>query len=173
VADRDLNITAVFSDCGRFRHILRACWDSSRPTLGWICLNPSQAGRPGDDGLVVGDPSVRKMANFSADNGYGSLVLANLFDFIATDPRDMKAAGYPRSSDANDWIRTVAWEARGHVVCAWGTNARKLSRPAEVLGLLRAVGARPLALRVTPDGVPWHPLMLPYSCKLVDLEVTG
>ncbi|HEX7687318.1 MAG TPA: DUF1643 domain-containing protein [Burkholderiaceae bacterium] len=173
MSDRDLNITAVFSDCGRFRHILRACWDSSRPTLGWICLNPSQAGRPGGDGFVVGDPSVRKMAGFSADNGYGGLVLANLFDFIATDPREMKAAGYPRSPNADDWIRTAAREAGGHVVCAWGTNARKLSRPTEVLALLRSAGARTMALRLTDDGIPWHPLMLPYSCKLVDLEVRG
>lgn len=166
MADRELNITAVFSDCGRFRHILRACWDSSRPTLGWCGLNPSDAGRLGPDGFAIGDPSARKMAGFSDRLGFGSLVLANLYPFIATLPSDLKAAGYPRSADADDWIRTMAREACGQVVCAWGTNARKLSRPAEVLDLLRAAGARTHALRVTDDGIPWHPLMLPYSCTL-------
>jgi hypothetical protein len=166
VADRDLNISAVFSDCGRFRHILRAYWDSSRPTLGWCCLNPSQAGRLGPDGFAIGDPSARKMVGFSDRLGFGSLVLANLYDFAATDPDDLKGAGYPRSPNADFWIRKMAQEAAGQVVCAWGTNARKLSRPAEVLALLRAAGACPQALRVTPDGIPWHPLMLPYSCTL-------
>lgn len=170
MSDRDLNISAVFSDCGKFRHILRACWDSSLPALGFCCLNPSTAGRPGRFGRATeGDPSVRKMAGFSERLGYGALVLVNLFDYIATDPKDLKAAGYPRSEDRDHWIRKMAQECDGNVVCAWGANARNLSRPVDVLDMLRSMGVKPKALRLSADGTPWHPLMLPYSCELIDV----
>lgn len=170
MSDRDLNISAVFSDCGRFRQILRARWDTSRPTLGWLCLNPSDAGRLDPAlGYVKGDPSVRKMAGFSDRLGFGALVLGNLYDYIATYPKDLKSAGYPRSLDADQWLARLVQEAGGQVVCGWGRNAAKLSRPAEVLAQLRALGAKPKALLLLDDGTPGHPLMLPYSCQLQDL----
>lgn len=168
MADRDLNISAVFSDCGKFRHLLRASWDVALPTLGVIALNPSQAGRRGPEGFAVADPSARKIAGFADRLGFGGFVLGNLYDFIATDPKDMKRAGYPRSPACDDYLRTLVQESCGSVLCAWGTNARGLSRPREVLSLLRSLGVKPKALRLTDDGIPWHPLMLPYTCTLTE-----
>lgn len=168
MSDRDLHFSAVFSECGAFRHLLRSWWDSSRPTLGVIAYNPSDAGRMGPEGFVVGDPTARKIAGFADRLGFGGFVLGNLYDFIATKPLVLKRAGYPRSVECDAWLHTVVQESGGRVLCAWGTNARGLARPAEVLMLLRSLGAKPQALRIADDGIPWHPLMLPYTCTLLE-----
>jgi len=169
MSDRDQHFSAVFSDCGAYRHLLRSWWDPARPTLGVIAYNPSEAGRQGPEGFAVGDPSARKIAGFADRLGFGSFVLGNCFDFIATKPLALKRAGYPRSAECDAWLRTVVQESGGNVLCAWGTNARGLARPAEVLALLRELGVKPKALRITDDGIPWHPLMLPYTCTLLEL----
>lgn len=169
MADRDLHFSAVFSDCGTYRHLLRSWWNSSRPTLGVIALNPSEAGRVVVDGVVRGDPSARKIAGFADRLGFGGFVLGNCFDYIATKPLALKRAGYPRSAECDAWLRTVVQEGNGNVLCAWGTNARGLSRPGEVLALLGSLGVNPKALKITDDGIPWHPLMLPYTCSLLEL----
>jgi hypothetical protein len=155
--------SAVFSDCGRFRHILRRSWDVSRPSVGYICLNPSIAGSD------IDDPSVMRMVGFADRLGFGGFSLANLYDFIATDPKDLKRGGFQRSPEADEWIRRVVQETT-EVICAWGAHARGLSRPDEVMALLRGLGVRPKALALTADGIPRHPLMLPYSCELIELE---
>jgi hypothetical protein len=53
------------------------------------------------------------------------------------------------------------------MVCvAWGANVAGLSRPDEVLKLLREMGASIRCLRITRRGYPQHPLMLPSDCTL-------
>jgi hypothetical protein len=148
---------AVFSPCGRFRHLLWRCWDASLPTLGLCCLNPSKAAADRED------QSSRKFRGFAERLGCGSYITSNLYDWIATDPKDLKAAGYPVSDQNDSAIGIVAHLAQVFV-CAWGAEARGLSRPAEVMKLVRGAGARPMALALTADGIPRHPLMLPYSC---------
>lgn len=150
---------AVFSPCGRFRHLLWRCWDAALPTMGYCCLNPSTAGKD------VEDQSSLKFRGFAERNGCGSYITSNLYDFKATDPKDLKAAGYPLSEQADHAIRVAAQLSRIFVV-AWGANARGLSRPIEVLALLRSLGVKPFALALTADGIPRHPLMLPYSSEL-------
>lgn len=149
---------ARFSPCGRFRLLLWERWAASRPMLVWCLFNPSVAGQDGRT-----DPTWRKGRGFSERLGYGGQVFCNLFDFVATKPANLRAAGYPCSS-GNDWaILEAAGMGDGTVVCAWGALARGLDRPREVVSLLAAAGARPVCLGTTDDGLPRHPLMLPYS----------
>lgn len=163
-----MNRSAVFSDCGRFRHIIRVNWDAGRPNVAWCCANPSQAGKE-VEGVVVSDQSATKMVGFSDRLGYGSYSLVNGFDFIATDPADLKRAGYPRSEEVDEWIARAIQESSDRVViCGWGAIYRGLARPAELLKLIRHHGGRPMALARTADGIPRHPLMLPYTCTLTE-----
>lgn len=153
--------TAVFSDCNRFRQRLSIRWGEG-PALAWCCLNPSVAGAPGPGGAMLFDPSARKMRGFSERLGFNAYDLVNLWSFVATDWRDVRAAGFPRHVDDDMHLEQVLrWAPK--VIVAWGTHCEGLSRPAEVLRMLKAWGVRPFALRVT-RGIPHHPLMLPYSC---------
>jgi hypothetical protein len=146
---------ALISACGLFRYWLTRTWDPALPVLVFVMLNPSTADARLDD------PTIRKCIEFARRMGYGGIVVVNLFAFRATNPKDLKAAGYQVGRDNDQYIKE-ACQGRD-VVCAWGSNARGLARPSVVLALLRAWGVMPMALRLTDDGVPWHPLMLSYN----------
>lgn len=157
---------AIFSECGRFRHILWERWDESKPMLPWCLWNPSQAGRPDQGGTRRPDPTWTKGLGFSKRLGYGGQVFCNPYDFIATKPKDLKKAGYPRSDDADAWILKACAMGDGKVIVGWGALGRGLVRPGEVLALIRGAGYQPMALGFTEDGLPRHPLMLAYDTPL-------
>lgn len=151
---------AVFSECGQFRYVLAREWDAGLPTLGYCALNPSIAGDTDED------QSSMKFRGFAERLGYGGYLTCNLYAWISTDPRGLKAAGYPVGPVNDMHIRRSL--AGLDVICAWGGNAAKLSRPRAVLSLLREIGARTLALKINSDGTPAHPLYLP--CTLQPTE---
>jgi hypothetical protein len=158
-----VNRGAIISACGKFRYWLTREWDEERDRLLFIMLNPSTADAEEDD------PTIRKCVGFAQRLGYGRLLVVNLYAYRATDPKALKIAGYPVGPE-NDTHIKIALNAANGVVCAWGVNARGLSRPAEVLSIIREHQATPMALRLTDDGIPWHPLMLPYTCTPVPLS---
>jgi len=159
--------TADISECGQFRYMLRRVWTTLLPPLVFVMLNPSTA-----DG-EVDDHTIRKCCEFARLLGFGGIVVVNLFAYRATKPAALKAAGYPVGPENDAWIRRAVAEmvemGGSTVVCAWGANARRLARPREVLALLRGLGVKPMALQLTEDGIPNHPLMLPYTCTLLEI----
>ena len=157
---------AIFSDCGLFRHLLWDRWDESKPVLPWVLFNPSQAGKV-VDGAKIPDPTWTKGVGFSTRLGYGGQVFANPYDFISTNPKGLKAAGYPFSEYNDRYILDACRMGDGKVICAWGALGRKLARPVEVLSMIRKAGFRPMALGFTADRLPRHPLMLGYDTALV------
>lgn len=160
-----MSLQAIFSPCGRYRHLIWDVWDESLPVLPWVLFNPSQAGKE-VDGARIPDPTWTKGVGFSKRLGYGGLVFANPFDFISTEPKGLKAAGYPCSPENDGYILQACRMGDGKVVCAWGALGRGLSRPPEVLAMIRKAGFQPMALGFTADGLPRHPLMLGYDTQL-------
>lgn len=84
-------------------------------------------------------------------------------------PADLKRAGYLVGPQNDEHIAECVFKHhepfRDNLLCAWGANAAGLSRPKEVLTMLRNFGVRSRALHFTNAGIPSHPLMLPYSCR--------
>ncbi|MCY1169393.1 hypothetical protein D9M73_94210 [compost metagenome] len=154
---------ALVSPCGKFRYTLSRCWDEDLPWVTFIMLNPSTADAQEDDATI------RKCIGFCRRLGFGGFWVVNLFAFRATDPKDLKRASYPVGPD-NDIHLASAVALGGEVICAWGSNAKGLSRPAEVLAILKKMGRKPMALQINAGGIPAHPLMLPYTCTLIPLE---
>lgn len=159
-------ISAVFSDCGKFRHWLQWIWDDSLPVLPWSLFNPSTAGRANEQGIIESDPTARKGRGFSERLGYGGLVFVNPYDYISTNPKGLAAAGYPISKVCDEYIMKACAMGRGDVVFAHGALGRGLTRPTQVLQMVRDAGYRPMALGFTADGLPRHPLMLSYATEL-------
>jgi hypothetical protein len=155
--------SAVISGCGAFRYVLTRNWtDDDTSVLLFVMLNPSTADAD------IDDPTIRKCIGFSQRLGYGGIEVVNLYAYRATDPKALKAAGYQVGPDNNRY--TMAAIRRAHnIVLAWGANARGMIRPDIVLRMVREAGVTPMALRRLADGVPEHPLMLPYSCTLQPL----
>jgi len=156
---------AVFSDCGKYRYVLWDVWDTTKPVLPWCLFNPSKAGAQDGDKIAT-DPTWRKGVGFSKRLGYGGQVFVNPFAYVSTDPKGLKAAGYPIGPDNDKHILAACAMGTGVVVCAWGALGRGLSRPAEVVSMIRAAGYRTMALGFTADGLPRHPLMLGYKTCL-------
>lgn len=147
----------------KHREWLSRCWDTALPSMLFVMLNPSTA----DD--FTDDPTIRKCIGFATRYGCGSISVVNLWDYRATNPDALRDAGYPNSPRNDSVIRREAGR-HPYAVCAWGSNARKHpQRVAEVVEILESQNCRPMALRLSDDGTPWHPLYLPYTSTLIDL----
>ncbi len=151
--------SAVISTCGRYRyHLHRRIGESGRVAT-FIMLNPSTAD------AEVDDPTIRKCIGFSQRWGCGELHVVNLFAVRATDPADMRKAEDPVGPDNHEW---VCWAAdKGNlVVCAWGTHGSYLGQDLTVLGWIEDL-CKPMALGMTRDGHPKHPLYVPCNAELL------
>jgi hypothetical protein len=155
---------ATLSDCGTFRYRLLRKWGCGSPLL-FVMLNPSTADAEEDD------PTIRRCVKFAQAHDYGALEVVNLFAYRATDPKDLRRAGYPVGPENDHHIAEAVRDSAG-VCVAWGANAAGLERPGIVLRQLRDLGVnrRLFCLRVTRGGYPQHPLMLPSSCRLMPFE---
>lgn len=147
------------------RYGLSRLWDENRPTLCWVMLNPSTA----DD--LNDDPTIRKCVGFAKQWGYGRISVVNLFTFRATDPKHLKAAGYPTGDPSvTDLALRGAFDRASKVIVAWGANVKATGETAdrakEVLSMIHEAGHAPQALRITESGQPGHPLYIPYSTTL-------
>lgn len=147
---------AKISKCGRFRPRLWRIWDKSKKTLTWIMLNPSKA-----DGSVD-DPTVLKCVGFAMMWGYGSIEIVNLYDYRATDPKDLEAAGWPSSENSlrDMWGGFIFGQ---DVIAAWGAKAQQ-SRVDEFVATWPGIFPV-MCLGENKDGSPKHPLYVPYETK--------
>lgn len=153
-----LDSGATFSEDRMYRHALWRIWDTALPLLMMLMLNPSVAAQE------ASDPTVTRQIKRAVQLGCGGLLVGNIFDFCATDPRDMKKAELPCSGWNDNHLLTMArrtQDSGGVIVCAWGINGG--ARGVQVREMLANF---PLHyLRLTQDGSPEHPLYIPYLCK--------
>jgi hypothetical protein len=136
-------------------------------------LNPSTA-----DAFKV-DPTVRRCLGFAQAWGSGGLVVLNAFALRSTDPLALYGHRDPVGPENDRVIReTLERYQPAQVVAGWGEHAAKISRygarrPAVPRGqrpgswqsraseIAAMLGDSLLALKVTKDGNPGHPLYLP------------
>jgi hypothetical protein len=167
--------TAVISACGLYRYLLTRELGGTR-TLVFVLLNPSIAD------ATVTDPTLRRCMAFARAWGFGRVVLVNLFAYRATDPKAMLAAlksGVDIIGSENDAHVIEAVRSADRVVLGWGANAARRplrSRAADVVRLVRdhyTCGIPPLCFRVTDDGCPEHPLMVPGAVEPIPFPGAG
>jgi len=140
---------AIISDCGQYRYRLWRMWDHSSDALPICMLNPSTAD------ASVDDPTIRRCMSFARREGFGGIVVVNLFALRATDPKALKHHPFPVGSDNRWHLEQVAWWCRNYdmpILCAWG--AGRDARHA----LDAFAGVELVCLARTTDGSPRHPL---------------
>jgi hypothetical protein len=158
-SDLFMDRTAVLSDCQQYRYQLGRRWGDGK-ALVWIMLNPSTADH------IENDATIRKCIGFTNRLGFNALTVVNLFAFRARDPKVMRKAVDPVGPDNDQHIADVAG-AGGLTICAWGLNGGHLRRDLQVIAWLRDKGIETHCLRITGNGSPGHPLMLPYELQPV------
>lgn len=150
---------AIISDCGRYRYTLSRTWDEHAEPLVFCMLNPSTADASQDD------PTIRRCIGFAKANGYGGIIVVNLFAFRATDPKKIPLELVVAMGPNNVMHMREAAKGRD-VVAAWGAHPLKtVTHPA--LQLLGAYANRILCLGHTKAGAPRHPLYVAASHPLV------
>lgn len=154
---------------GKYRyHLYRKLADGDRGIATFIMLNPSTADHELDD------PTIRKCVGFCRRWGCGELHVVNLFAVKATRPADMKLAADPVGPENLGWVKRAVStvnapsdsDQRFVLVCAWGTHGSYLDQDTAVLGSITPA-CGPMALGITRDGHPKHPLYVPYEAELV------
>lgn len=139
--------SAVISDCGHYRYVLRRVWDESKTLILFIALNPSTADGEKDDNTS------RVCINYAKRWGYGGLLLGNLFAYRSTEREKLYGAADPVGPDNDGWLKELRDEA-GAVVCAWGRAGGYRHRDRAVLSFLH----QPYCLTKLKSGYPGHPL---------------
>lgn len=157
MGDLFMDRTAVLSDCGQYRYQLGRRWGDGQ-ALVWVMLNPSTADH------IENDATIRKCIGFTNRLGFNALTVVNLFAFRARDPKVMRKAADPVGPDNDRHIAEVA-STGGLTICAWGPNGGHLRRDLQVISRLRNAGVDLHCLRITSNGSPGHPLMLPYELR--------
>lgn len=150
-----MKTSAVISECGAYRYVLRREWDALLPTLVFVMLNPSTAD------ATQNDATIRKCVGFARRNGFGSISVVNLFALRSRNPAALRSHPEPIGPDNDAWILRETRDPMRSVVVAWGCNARHF--PGRVVAVRDMLGRATRALRITKDGHPEHPVMLPYD----------
>jgi hypothetical protein len=168
-----LDSGCLFSDCKKYRYKLWRVWDTDRPTLFFILMNPSTADE------TTNDPTIERCERRARSLGYGGLVILNCGGIRETDSRIAWSDPDPIGPDnlkviANELVESRFSESFYPTFAAgWGTPARRLGADLPVLELFRGL-RRPLyCLGVNADGSPKHPLYVPYSKELELYEGIG
>lgn len=139
--------SAQLSACRNYRYALWRSWDDSKPRVMFIGLNPSTADEAQDD------PTLRRCMNYAQAWGFGSVCIANLFAFRATEPNDMKIAKNPIGPQNDKWLKKLVGQS-SLIIAAWGNDGLFLDRSAQVRKFLPELHC----LKLNKSGEPAHPL---------------
>ena len=142
---------ALFDHTKRYRYWLDRMWDTERPIVNFIMLNPSTADQ------YQSDPTITRCLHYARRWGFGTLIVTNIFAYRSTDPKPLYTLDDPVGPENDAYLRKAAARADLRVV-AWGTHGALHGRHEAVLSLLADF---PLtALSITQGGFPKHPLYL-------------
>lgn len=152
----DLNIPsgAIFSDDGSMRFVLWRVWDTTKPIIGQVGLNPSKAGIDNNDATIA--RSIIRAQRF----GFGGLIQTNKYPHISTNPKELdRLLGIDEN---DDYIRAMV-SLTERQLCMWGSLVNDPYRSKQVYKML----SNPYCLGKNPDGQPKHSLYISYEMPMV------
>lgn len=147
---------ASFSKCRKYRYALWRIWDSSKPLVMFIGLNPSTANEHEND------PTIRSVERISRHNGYGGFYMMNCFPYVSTDPSQLYACSHSVYNE--EWLKEVSQKCKD-VVFAWGNF--EVVKKLGVDYILSRLFPNAKALHINKNGSPKHPLYCKSDTKLV------
>lgn len=152
---------AIISRDGRYRYQLLRQWDRSGKALLVIGLNPSTADSQNDDNTS------RICINYAKKWNFGTLIIANLFAFRATDPKQLWKASDPVGPE-NDFYLQQFIQDTDLCLCAWSHYGNYQNRASTVYQWIKD----PKCLCQLKNGSPGHPLYKSKDLKPVDYTLS-
>lgn len=142
-----------------YRYALERVWDSNRPLLLWIMLNPSTADAFNDD------RTIGRCVSFAKTYGMGAIRVINLFAYRATDPDDLWAAHDagvdivgPQNRELIVGDLAGMNALAGLTIVAWGAQVDRRPIGQEMVEFVREHYYGAWSLGVTKGSHPRHPL---------------
>jgi len=151
---------AEFSKDNKYRYWLKRQWDGNKPSINFICLNPSVADEVKDDKMVT------KCIRQAEKLGFGSIEMTNLFSFVDTKRTTFYDIDNPVGK-LNDIYVLKSAKRCDKIIIAWGNEGVHMNRAEIVLKMLRKLDKKLYCLAITSTGQPWHPGRLGYVKKLI------
>lgn len=145
---------ATISDDQIYRYKLSRTWDSTKSTILFIGLNPSIADE------TIDDPTITRCLNYAKDWGYGTLLMANLFAFRSTYPKDIYLTDNPIGNENDNYILECVAQSDLVVAC-WGNNGIYMDRE----NIIKELIPNLYCLKKNKNGTPHHPLRLPRDIR--------
>lgn len=158
-----IEAAAIFSKCGTYRYLLTRRW-SEGSTMAFIMLNPSTA----DENVL--DPTLRRCRGYAEREGFGRMVIANLFALRSTDPKALRTHPDPVGEFNNTYL-DVALTLASCVVVGWGNHGALRGRGEKIMKWLNGRGQIFHLGPLTGQGQPGHPLYLRKDIEFVKLEI--
>jgi hypothetical protein len=121
-----------------------------------ICLNPSKASE------IMSDPTVTRNMRRASNEGFGGLLMANLYAFVSTDPKALLNNG-DSVGELTDYYLKQMIELSERQLCGWGSFKPVSHRAPIVLAMIK----EPYCLGINADGQPKHPLYIGYDKPMV------
>lgn len=143
-----LPVGAVFSQDRKYRYILWRRWDSKKPGITFIGLNPSTANE------LKNDKTIATVMRYAKDWGFGCVYMVNLFAYISTDPKALLSVENTVGELADEYIR-VATTLSKDIIFAWG-SFKVNGRDQELIKMF----PQAKCLCHNADGTPHHPLRI-------------
>jgi hypothetical protein len=163
---------AIFSNDRRYRYMLTRDFGPG-PAVAWVGLNPSTADEQQDD------PTIRRIIGFSRREGFGRLIMLNLYGYRSTDPSALASIEDPCGpANVSHFLRECA--AVDTIVCAWGAWWKQRERtivesPLRAVLRSQAPGTpeiparwRVRCLGYTASGEPRHPLYVHRDTAMIE-----
>lgn len=157
IVDGGVVKAAVISDCTLYRYLLIRAWDLTLPLLVFVMLNPSTATASLDD------PTIRRCMGFARRDGYGGIIVVNLFAFRSPSPEAMKASQDPvgpLNADILDRTFAYAVSVGADVIAGWGVHGEYRDQDYHVIARAEAAGIIAKCLGKSKGGHPRHPLYI-------------
>jgi hypothetical protein len=143
---------AIFSEDRCFRYALWRVWDTVRPLLMFIGLNPSDADERRND------PTITRLVERARRWGYGGLLGGNLHGYVTPDPHALRPYWLTVGLLTDEYLREMV-TLSSEQLCGWGSFRAVRERAPAVYPMLK----RPVCLGLNTDGEPKHPLYLSYE----------
>lgn len=146
---------AIFSDDRKYRYALWRVWSHTTHPLMAIGLNPSTANEFSDD------PTITRLQARAYKEGFGGLLMANLYAFVSTDPNALLQDGDFIGAENDAYLEHMV-AISGRQLCGWGSFKPVAKRAPAVLRMM----PEPYCLGINSDGQPKHPLYIGYSVPM-------
>jgi len=131
-------------------------WNTGKPILGCVGLNPSDANE------FKNDPTITRGVVRADRNGFGGFIMTNMHGLVSIDPNAL--LNNPDAiGELNDYYIKQMVKLTERQLCGWGSFKPVVHRAKIVYSML----SNPVCLGMNIDGNPKHPLYVSYETQMV------